>query len=103
MYEESQVYAKAVFLKAHFFGQKFRVLKVDKMLVDYYTKQLELSCPVPLHRHDIAEYPSNTQPHGQFHHRPYHNGASGAVCQGKEPTQRVEFISYIVNFIQDAS
>ena len=38
MYEESQEYAKAVFLKAHFFGQKFRVLKVDKTLVDYYTK-----------------------------------------------------------------
>ncbi len=38
MYEESQVYAKAVFLKAHFFGQKFKVLKVDKMLVDYCTK-----------------------------------------------------------------
>ena len=38
MYEESNVYAKAVFLKAHFFGQKFRVLKVDKTLVDYYTK-----------------------------------------------------------------
>ena len=35
MYEESQVYAKAVFLKAHFFGQKFRVLKVDKTLVGY--------------------------------------------------------------------
>ena len=29
MYEESEVYAKAVFLKAHFFGQKFKVLKVD--------------------------------------------------------------------------
>ena len=26
MYEESEVYAKAVFLKAHFFGQKFKVL-----------------------------------------------------------------------------
>ena len=38
MYEESDVYAKAVFLKAHFFGQKFKVLKVDKTLVDYYTK-----------------------------------------------------------------
>ena len=38
MYEESNVYAKAVFLKAHFFGQKFKVLKVDKTLVDYYTK-----------------------------------------------------------------
>ena len=38
MYEESQVYAKAVFLKAHFFGQKFKVMKVDKTLVDYCTK-----------------------------------------------------------------
>ena len=38
MYEESEVYAKAIFLKAHFFGQKFKVLKVDKTLVDYYTK-----------------------------------------------------------------
>ncbi|KAA5237584.1 MobA protein, partial [Bacteroides finegoldii] len=26
------------FLKAHFFGQPFKVLKVDKTLVDYYTK-----------------------------------------------------------------
>lgn len=38
MYEESQVYAKAVFLKAHFFGKKFKVLKVDKTMLDYYTK-----------------------------------------------------------------
>ena len=38
MYEESQVYAKAVFLKAHFFGQKFKVLKVDKTLVEYCTR-----------------------------------------------------------------
>ena len=38
MYEESQVYAKAVFLKAHFFGQKFKVLKVDKTMLDYYTR-----------------------------------------------------------------
>ena len=38
MYEESNVYAKAVFLKAHFFGQSFRVLKVDRTLVDYYTR-----------------------------------------------------------------
>ena len=36
-----KVYAKAVFLKAHFFGQKFKVLKVDKTLVDYYTKLLD--------------------------------------------------------------
>ena len=27
-----------LFLKAHFFGQPFKVLKVDKTLVDYYTK-----------------------------------------------------------------
>ena len=38
MYEESQVYAKAVFLKAHFFGQKFKVMKVDKTMLDYCTK-----------------------------------------------------------------
>ena len=31
-------YAKAVFLKAHFFGQKFKVLKVDRAMLDYYTK-----------------------------------------------------------------
>ena len=30
--------ARSVFLKAHFFGQPFKVLKVDKTLVDYYTK-----------------------------------------------------------------
>ena len=38
MFEESGVYARSVFLKAHFFGQPFKVLKVDKTLVDYYTK-----------------------------------------------------------------
>ena len=38
MYEKSEVYAKAVFAKALMFGQQFRVLKVDKTLVDYYTK-----------------------------------------------------------------
>ena len=38
MYEESNMYAKAVFLKAHFFGQKFKVLKVDKTLVEYCTR-----------------------------------------------------------------
>lgn len=38
MYEESQVYAKAVFLKAHFFGQKFKVFKVDKAMLEYHTK-----------------------------------------------------------------
>ena len=34
MFEKSGVYAKSVFLKAHFFGQPFKVLKVDKTLVD---------------------------------------------------------------------
>lgn len=38
MYEKSGVYAKAVFLKAYFFGQPFRVLVTDKALLDYCTK-----------------------------------------------------------------
>lgn len=38
MYEKSGVYARAVFLKEHFFGRAFKVLTVDKTLVDYYTK-----------------------------------------------------------------
>ena len=38
MYEQSGVYAKAVFVKARVFGAEFRVLKVDRTLVDYYTK-----------------------------------------------------------------
>ena len=38
MYEKSGVYARAVFLKAHFFGQPFRVLTTDKTLLDYCTK-----------------------------------------------------------------
>lgn len=38
MYEQSGVYAKAVFIKARVFGAEFKVLKVDKTLVDYYTK-----------------------------------------------------------------
>lgn len=38
MYEKSGVYAKAVFLKAHFFSQPFRVLVTDKTLLDYCTK-----------------------------------------------------------------
>ena len=38
MFGKSCVYARSVFLKAHFFGQPFKVLKVDKTLVDYYTK-----------------------------------------------------------------
>ena len=38
MFGKSGVYARSVFLKSHFFGQPFKVLKVDKTLVDYYTK-----------------------------------------------------------------
>lgn len=38
MYEKSGVYARAVFLKAHFFGQPFRVLVTDRTLLDYCTK-----------------------------------------------------------------
>ena len=38
MFGKSGVYARSVFLKAHFFGQPFKVLKVDNTLVDYYTK-----------------------------------------------------------------
>lgn len=35
---EIGVYAKAVFLKEQFFGRTFRVVTVDKGLVNYYTK-----------------------------------------------------------------
>lgn len=38
MYEKSGVYARAVFLKAHFFGQPFRVLVTDRTLLEYCTK-----------------------------------------------------------------
>ena len=38
MHGKSGVEAKAVFLKAHFFGQPFRVLVTDKTLLDYCTK-----------------------------------------------------------------
>lgn len=38
MHEKSGVYARAVFIKAHFFGQPFRVIVEDKTLLDYYTK-----------------------------------------------------------------
>ncbi len=38
LYDKSGVNAKAVFLKAHFFGQPFKVVNVDKSLIDYCTK-----------------------------------------------------------------
>lgn len=38
MYEESQVFARVIFLKVHLYGQKFKVVKVEKTLVDCHTK-----------------------------------------------------------------
>ena len=38
MYDQSGVYARAVFIKARVFSQSFRVIKTDKTLLDYYTK-----------------------------------------------------------------
>ena len=32
------MYAKAIFIKARVFSEEFRVVKIDKTLVDYYTK-----------------------------------------------------------------
>ena len=53
MYEESNVYAKAVFLKAHFFGQKFKVLKVDKTMLDYYTTLSDFHAQFRCHWHEL--------------------------------------------------
>jgi len=38
LYEQSGVYAKAVFLKSRVFGEPFRVIKTDKTMVDFYEK-----------------------------------------------------------------
>lgn len=38
MFERSGVSARSVFIKAHFFGQQFKVLTEDKNLVEYYTR-----------------------------------------------------------------
>lgn len=38
MFEKSGVSARSVFIKAHFFGQQFKVMTVDRTLVEYYTK-----------------------------------------------------------------
>ena len=58
MYEKSGVYARAVFLKAHFFGQPFRVLVTDRTLLDYCTRSLRFPCAVPHGRQQL-------QPDGQ--------------------------------------
>lgn len=38
MHEQSGVNARAVFIKAQFFGEQFRVLTEDKSLVEYYAR-----------------------------------------------------------------
>ena len=38
LYEQSGVYAKAVFVKSRVFGETFKVVKVDKTMVDFYEK-----------------------------------------------------------------
>ena len=38
MYDQSGIYARAVFIKSRVFSQPFRVIKTDKTLLDYYTK-----------------------------------------------------------------
>ena len=38
LYEQSGVYAKAVFVKSRVFGETFKVVKVDKTMVDFYDK-----------------------------------------------------------------
>ena len=38
LYEQSGVYAKAVFVKSMVFGEPFRVIKTDKTMVDFYEK-----------------------------------------------------------------
>ena len=82
MYEESNVYAKAVFLKAHFFGQKFKVLKVDKTMLDYYTKlsdfhaqfrcigELQSGCERVAHPLLGEEGDGVTLQAGEVYHRP---------------------------------
>ncbi len=52
MYEESNVYAKAVFLKAHFFGEvQGAESGQDDAGLLYQT--VGLPRPVPLHRHEL--------------------------------------------------
>ncbi len=38
MYEQAGVYGKAIFIKARVFDEGFKVMEVDKTLVDYYTQ-----------------------------------------------------------------
>ena len=38
LFEQSGVYSKAAFIKARVFDESFRVIKVDRSLIDYYQK-----------------------------------------------------------------
>ena len=38
LYEQSGVYAKAVFVKSRVFAEPFRVVKVDKTMIEFYEK-----------------------------------------------------------------
>ena len=38
LYEQSGVYAKAVFVKSRVFGETFKVVKVDKTMIEFYEK-----------------------------------------------------------------
>lgn len=42
MFEESGVYAKAIFIKARVFNQSFRVVKTDKGAIEYISKLTQL-------------------------------------------------------------
>lgn len=42
MFEESGVYAKAVFIKSRVFNQSFRVVKTDKGAIEYVSKLTQL-------------------------------------------------------------
>lgn len=73
MYEESQVYAKAVFLKAHFFGQKFRVHKVDKAMLVNAARCSSVIIPF--------SSPQTTLPQWEHRHNPSHRDNATDNCK----------------------
>ncbi|MGL5913279.1 MAG: conjugal transfer protein MobA, partial [Bacteroidales bacterium] len=38
MYEQTDIQSKATFIKARVFNESFRVIKIDRTLLDYYQK-----------------------------------------------------------------
>ena len=48
-------------LKAHFFGQPFKVLKVDKTLVDYYTKLSDFHAQFRADGHELQPSREGTE------------------------------------------